>query len=889
MQKIARFGVVLAFIACSLTVTRGTARGWSSTVGASDMGLIRLETVAFATHQFLSQKAYQLLAEHPVIRAGYVRFPDLAAIVLHGSIDQGQNGLGPDNPGNSLYSWHWYNPNLEYEPGSGNGLTPKKVAEYLLGLKNLLMSQGLEGGAMAPSARRGTGPSPSDGAHEAAYLAHFIQDMTCAFHVVGMPVPPTAGPDPIRLYRNDAVKRRMIAGPFRVFTEDMWDDVVGHAAAAFADDGKADWFDPNYYDGAWPADVKNSGHFQYEAAVEVAYMKDVLNHGARWDALLATGLVSPVWKRGVSAEVFTRLVARATQSKYTVTGGALFPPELRAEGRVEVPYDDWWRAIQATYTLWRQAFSALVVLPEDLKLVKLAGERDVYQLHAVVRNLEPEADATDVRLAYEIPGSRDQKGEGRVPKIPLSRASEWIPLSGKVRIADPGIHGDRIVYDGAGTVRLTVTGRYPLPDAEEAIREVPLRDVRIEGRVLPDMTGWTRIEVVDYMSRNGLVLAPREDAGVAETPDQQFAVKEQSPSPRTVVAAGDTVAVSFWGRFKVKVPDITRPAVPLQEAIRMIRAAGLSAKEPFWHVRVDDSVPEGTAVEQSPAPGTLVLPGSGVTFKVAVHRPVTYPAPPAPLDCFASIDIEPQNPRVTVGQSIKLRASVSFYDPPNGRDKLEIPLDQAHFVWDLVSQDKEDWPAGEVVLMSAAGPEATLTPVAAGLVLVSCRIANVLNQNLATNRVLVVERTPGDEPPAEPPPAAPPAGTAPPTEPERPPVKPEIARDPVSPVEESTELEGSWDTSSDMIVDFRRVGGNDYEGTLTQLLTAKKLRFYKELLGQVVFRATRIGPGTYSMSARNGVDPRTGAVIWVYDYAVVTVRGNIAQVNKGLAWRRLTN
>ena len=51
----------------------------------------------------------------------------------------------------------------------------------------------------------------------------------------------------------------------------------------------------------------------------------------------------------------------------------------------------------------------------------------------------------------------------------------------------------------------------------------------------------------------------------------------------------------------------------------------------------------------------------------------------------------------------------------------------------------------------------------------------------------------------------------------------------------------------------------------------------------------KISPGTYSISARNGVDPKTGEVIWVYDFAVVTVRGNAAQVNKGLTWIRVSN
>ena len=74
-------------------------------------------------------------------------------------------------------------------------------------------------------------------------------------------------------------------------------------------------------------------------------------------------------------------------------------------------------------------------------------------------------------------------------------------------------------------------------------------------------------------------------------------------------------------------------------------------------------------MEQNPRPDSLVPPGSGVSFKLAVHRPVSYPAPLVPLDCYASIDIEPQNPYITVDQRIKLRASVLFLRFPQRRER----------------------------------------------------------------------------------------------------------------------------------------------------------------------------------------------------------------------------
>ena len=510
MSMKTRFGIAFVLAACSVTVTRGTAHGWSSAIGAVNMPVLRvISTGAFGTHQFLTERARQLLAEHPVLRAGFIRFPEAEELARNGSIILDQTGLGPDNPENSQYSWHWYNPNLAYEKGMGNGKTPKLVEEYFQNLKNIFKFQGLNEPPppTPPSDISNMFGAPHDAAHEAAYLAHFIQDMTCAFHVVGMPIAPLPDPGPIRAYRDFAVKKLMIGGPFRTFTPDEWDTVVGNAAEAFANDNRADWFDPNYYDGKRIAYVKDSGHFQYEAAVEVAYKADALNHTSRWDALLATGLVSPVWRRSMSAEEFTRGVAAATVSKYLTTGLDLFSPEKRTRGvSPEVPYDDWWKAIQATYTLYRSTFTALIILAEDLKLVKLPNDKDTYQVQAVIRNMEPEADATEVSLAYRVLGTRDQKGEGKVAKIDKHTASEWLPLSGKVRITDTEVQGGEIFYKGSGKIQLEIAGKYPVPDAESAVHEYDLRDIRIEGKILPDMTGWKRVDVEDYLKRNELKL-----------------------------------------------------------------------------------------------------------------------------------------------------------------------------------------------------------------------------------------------------------------------------------------------------------------------------------------------------------------------------------------------
>lgn len=872
----------IAFFLLVWLLARDTIFGWSSTIPTLDYSIFRVTSNAFATHQFLGQQAYEALKEHPVLRAGFVRFPEFEAIFRHGSIDQSQNGLGPDNPHNSKYSWHWYNPDLKYEPAFGNGLAPTIVSESLFALKNIFKVQGLK-----------TANKPGDGAHEAAYLAHFIQDMTCAFHVVGMPIPASVGPGPIRVYRDNWVKKMMIGGPFKRFSESDWDDVVAHAVEAFAADSKADWFDPNYYDGGWPSAVMNSSHFQYEAAVEVAYMKDAWNHSSRWNALRAAGLLSPLWKRSQPPKDFARLVAEQTLSKYTLSGLDLFPEEKKAKAEVEVPYDDWWRAIQATYTLWRAAFSAMVVLEEDLKLVKLPREKDMYQVQAVIRNLEPESDVEQVSVKYEIPGTRKQNGTGSAARISKSEASDWIPLSGKVYIPDPEIRGNQIFYNGNDTIRVEASGQYQVPDAEELVKEFALRDIRISGTILQDMTGWKRSEVEDYLTTNELEMEVGESAGPAPDPDQEDTVKSQKPLPRAIVAPGDKISVSLYDRYMTKVPNVTKPPLRQHEAVKLIKDCSLEVEEPIGKIEVEPTIPEGVAVEQIPKPDTLVAPGSKVKIRISVHKKPAQQAP-GRLGCYASIDIEPQGQWISIDQRLQLRASVTFYDSPNGENKLNVPLESARFEWKLGQQKKEDWPPGEVATLSANGPVATLTPLASGEVYITCSVTNVLNQNLALSQVVIVktrpepEETPPEpvqdeaaeeekeeEPAPERSPEPSPAVTNPPPS----------SLPPTTPPEESTELEGIWDTTRGIVIDIRRIGGNDYEGTLVRLYTPEKIKYYKVPIGYRMFRARKIGPGEYSCDFMGGIHPKTGEM-WFNSYYVLVVKGNKAQVRGGITWIR---
>lgn len=116
------------------------------------------------THQFVVGQAMALLAQDPGVPMN--TFPSTAQIQSQDWVEVGSGGLsgpGPDCPGRSDYSWHYYNPRLL------RGRAPEKVAEYF--------------GTMVGQRMRG-----EDSSHDTAWAAHFLADMFVPYHVVGMTI-----------------------------------------------------------------------------------------------------------------------------------------------------------------------------------------------------------------------------------------------------------------------------------------------------------------------------------------------------------------------------------------------------------------------------------------------------------------------------------------------------------------------------------------------------------------------------------------------------------------------------------------------------------------------------------------------------------------------------
>jgi len=691
-----------------LVSARAGLYGWSSVMPRSLQGL---RIAAFATHEFFNEMAYGELKKHPAVVRGIVRLPALEEIQDHSAIDQGQGGNGPDNPALSDYSWHWFNPERGVPPSK----TPLVVARYWSALRTMFLTQHLAGSAAS---------SQGSGAHQAAYASHFIQDMTCPFHVVGMPIPPEASSRegaylsgrgelvrPIAdqfftsvsgLASNDEMKTR-IGGPFRRYSPGEWREVLGLALAAYHKDARADWFDPNYYDGGVLTPTKTSGHFLYEAAVEVTYKAALTANELVWDRFATdSSYVSPLWRNGMALEDYTRAMALETRQRM-VPGSPLVVDSRRsaevALATTPVPYNDWWRAIQATYTLWRASFSALWIGAGDVRLVKLPDGAGQYDVQVSVHNLEPLENVLGVTVAGEMPG-RGFSGTAVVGHVAAGdqRFSAWQSL-GPVRLDDP----KRLT----GTIRLTVKGEYrQTPDAQEAIFEYPISAIATEGEIpLLDMQGWPQQKARSYLENLGLVM-DEEPGGNPRSDLDQHTVASHVPPGGTVVAKRDHVKVRVYGRYLVKVPDVTNPPLARVSAADLITRAKLT---PIIEEReTSRATPEGQAVEQSPPAGTMVVPQSNVQVWVARHRAEPQPAPTAPVR-LKSVRVTPQESTIRLDQTVAFTATAIGAD---GSPLDEATLRQIRFGWG-VSPDS-------AATISGSGNTAVLTPREAGPLSVVC-------------------------------------------------------------------------------------------------------------------------------------------------------------------------
>lgn len=131
----------------------------------------------------------------------------------------------------------------------------------------------------------------------------------------------------------------------------------------------------------------------------------------------------------------------------------------------------------------------------------------------------------------------------------------------------------------------------------------------------PELTGRDRQEAAELLADSGLRIEIDEDAGRYHPDIPAGHVVEQHPGARTLVKRGSAVEVIVsQGPQQVAVPDLAGQSI--QSAQIRLAAAGLSLGRTLNVFRL--GADPGAVVDQAPAPGTTVSPGSAVDAVLAL-------------------------------------------------------------------------------------------------------------------------------------------------------------------------------------------------------------------------------------------------------------------------------
>jgi len=357
-----------------------------------------------AAHQYILKQAYEKLKKDPAFLS-YQRFaadnhrrpfPTLDEIQAEeGATIVPAGGRGPDGPGNSRYSEHYYNPRLDdsYQ-GSVDvrrdrpkgddfrGNAPGSVKRYFTELVARLNGAGSSGNAGA--------------GHQAAYAAHYLADMYVPYHTVGLESAVLrellfkleeeytienrskaidkfiAGSYYPAIYGSEkmAVVKDALFGTIKTVTGDSVTAAKRRDLAAFLE-AKDDWFAPWYYDGPVFGGPTGASHIIWEYMFTHKYE----NHAYTWTGTSIeknTDEFRPTFENAsVSRSVFgnpqlarsqqadqAALFAKRSAEKTRDAIDRLFdyPSDLKGINLIELQLNG---AVRAVYTMFRASFSAL--------------------------------------------------------------------------------------------------------------------------------------------------------------------------------------------------------------------------------------------------------------------------------------------------------------------------------------------------------------------------------------------------------------------------------------------------------------------------------------------------------------------------------------------------
>lgn len=389
------------------------------------------------THQLILRAAYDLLVNDPRINGLYGipiaggRLASIESIVQYEGVDGSlltlaPYGPGPDAEGSTLYSCHWFN------PATGKGLAPQSAADWYQKFSQ---------------AGSGLGGTDEDACQGLAWSAHFLADMFVPYHVIGMPAdealarmaarnfiigPPEAGP----AFFIDPAPVPAPTGPTfpyerqaREAASSWWRDGWGVEAnfresyAVFAANNRAagagkplnhlDWFDPWYWNGLSPQSINPvqptnvdpltdpsravfSSHASHES---IAHGRFLAGGGYRRDFGEAPPY-DPIWKNAAPDYDFagTALQAQAWQVQDFASNAAARTLQ-NAELVWRQPEIAIRASVEAVYTMWRSAYSALQPVIQTGRDPARPNDGLVVQVH--VQNHALEA-CHDARLCMTV-------------------------------------------------------------------------------------------------------------------------------------------------------------------------------------------------------------------------------------------------------------------------------------------------------------------------------------------------------------------------------------------------------------------------------------------------------------------------------------------------------
>jgi Mg-chelatase subunit ChlD len=415
------------------------------------------------THSEIDDRAYVILKGDQALTS--VKFPSIKDIKSNDYVQlgvSGKTGPGPDIPGSSAASDHYYNPRLPVGE-TGNGPTAVK-REYEKLVKAMR-----------------TGNS-ADASHAASWLAHFATDLFMPYHVQGMtrseaqkvydaavkagtgaPLPGSVT-GPLVLSLEEARQQQKLLQLSTGHDNNFINELNAFLNANAAHKKTEDWFDPWYWDGKanqYVLPMEMSSHIQYEA-----FSWKLPDGVSGYHDLWTNANVSfdyAVEEQASKVEDFASICAQWTRLMVDTSASNLwyavpFASDMPVGDLMPIGDAYLEQSIKAAATVWRASFTAL--LPSILIDIPDATQPKKLKVQAVVQNTAGEQVVnTQVRITVSGGTLKNGKTQDIVDLKTIASMSN--------RVAAWEVEAARIGYC---TVKIEVIGHYSrTPDLQYAV------------------------------------------------------------------------------------------------------------------------------------------------------------------------------------------------------------------------------------------------------------------------------------------------------------------------------------------------------------------------------------------------------------------------------------